>query len=58
MTVFNQEDKNTANINSNVPLEDKTADTRSVKDCDDANQSDDNQWKEEELDLIVFRCRD
>ena len=41
-----------------VPLEDKTADTLSVKDCDDANQSDDNQWKEEELDLIVFRCRD
>ena len=41
-----------------VPLEDKTAETLSVKDCDDANQSDDNQWKEEELDLIVFRCRD
>jgi len=41
-----------------VPIEDKVPETMSVTECDDNVQRGDDQWEEDELDLIVFRCRD
>ncbi len=41
-----------------VPVEDQRADAMSVTECGDPVQHDQTQWTEDELDLIVFRCRD
>ena len=45
-------------MDQTVPLEDKVPVQMSTKECDEAVQDGNDQWEDDELDLIVFRSRD